>query len=458
MKVIILGAGQVGYSIARALSLEDNDVCMVDQSPEFLKRMGDAIDIQPIIGQASYPDVLEKAGAAHADLIVAVTGSDEVNLVACQVAHALFNVKTKIARVRAQNYLSSSSSELFVEKHLSINHIISPEVEIAKTIHRSIGVVGSFNVVSLMDDAIKAVGLRCPAKAPILNTPLRFLPSSFPQLNFCVLCITRSDKTFIPDGDDQIFPQDEVYILVEKNQLQDVTRALGLHEGEGNDVLIAGGGHIGLALAKNLETSSHLMCKIIERHQGQAELAARTLSKTEVLCGDVLDFNVLKEANVSSVHTMVSVTNDDKVNVLAALLAKRQGAQRTMTLLNNADYASFVSSLGVDAIINPKSITVSTILQHIRQGRIRGLHAIRGDFAEIIDAEARETSLAVGIKIGDMNRSDHILVAILKRNDQLIFMPTPHTLIRINDRLIVLAKKAAVQKVEKLFSLRAGYL
>lgn len=457
MRVIVLGAGQVGYSIARALSLEDNDVCMVDQSPEFLKRVGDSLDIQPIVGHASYPDVLEKAGAAQADLIVAVTGSDEVNIVACQVANALFQVKTKIARVRAQNYVSSASSDLFIEKNLSIDHIISPEVEIAKAIHRSLGVVGAFNVISLLDDSLKAVGLRCPAKAQLLNTPLRLLPSSFPHLNFCVLCITRGDKIFMPDGDDQLIPNDEIYLLVEANQLQDVTRALGLNQGEGTHVLIAGGGHIGLALAKNLQVSPHLTCKMIERNPLQAELAARTLLKTEVLCGDALDFNVLKEANVASTQTIVCVTNDDKVNVLAALLAKRQGAERAMTLLNNEAYGSFIASLGVDAIINPKSITVSTILQHIRQGRIRGMYAIRGDFAEIIDAEARETSLVVGMRVSDVAHRDHIMVAVLKRDNQMIFMPSPHTLIRINDRLIMIAKKVSIKKIEKLFSMRSGY-
>lgn len=197
---------------------------------------------------------------------------------------------------------------------------------------------------------------------------------------------------------------------------------------------------------------------MIEWNSGQAEIAARTLLKTEVLCGDALDFNVLKEANVASTQTMVCVTNDDKVNVLAALLAKRQGAERAMTLLNNEAYSSFVASLGVDAIINPKSITVSTILQHIRQGHIRGMYAIRGDFAEVIDAEARETSLAVGMKIGDVARHDHIMVAVLKRENHMIFMPSPHTLIRINDRLIMISNKISIKKIERLFSMRSGYV
>ncbi|MBX9977292.1 MAG: Trk system potassium transporter TrkA, partial [Alphaproteobacteria bacterium] len=389
MKVIVLGAGQVGYSIARYLSSEDNDVSVIDNSPDLLKKIGDSMDIQPIVGHASHPNVLEEAGAAHADLMIAVTGSDEVNIVACEVANALFNVKTKIARIRSQNYISPYFAHLFSQKHIAIDHIISPELEIAKSISRSIRVMGAFNVISLIEDKIKCIGIRCTQRAPILNTPLRLLPTSFPNLPMAVLCITRGDKVFIPDGDDQILVGDEVYMLVEAEHLPDITAAYGFSDGDGRRILLTGAGNIGLSLAKELEQQPGIICKVIERSPVYAERAARELQYSEVLCGDGLSFDVLKEANAAATETAVCVTDDDKVNVLAALLAKRQGAKRSMALLNNMSYASFVSSLGIDAIINPKSITVSTILQHIRQGRIRAIYAIRNDFAELIDAEAR---------------------------------------------------------------------
>lgn len=458
MKVIVLGAGQVGYSIAKYLSLEENNVSVIDNSPHLLRKIGDSLDIQPIVGEASHPDVLQRAGAENADLMIAVTGSDEVNIVACEVAQALFHVKTKIARIRAQNYIRPDWSHLFSKKHIAIDHIISPEVEIAKSISRSIRVMGAFNVISLMDDRIKSIGIRCPKQAPILNTPLRFLASTFPKLTLSILCITRGEKVFIPDGDDQILAGDEVYILIDTEQMREVTAVFGFSDFEGRRILIMGAGNIGLSLAKELESHAGIQCKMIERNPERAEMAANHLKNTEVLCGDALDFNVLKEANTIATETVVSITEDDKVNTLSSLLAKRLGAKRAMCLLNNMAYGGFVSSLGVDAIINPKSITVSTILQHIRQGRIRGIHSIRNDFAELIDAEARETSLAVGLSVGDVNINGQIMVAALLRDDQITFLPSSNTFIRIDDRLIVIAAKASIKKIEKLFALRSGYL
>ncbi len=457
MKVIVLGAGQVGFSIAKYLSLEDNDVSVVDNSPDLLKKIGDTIDIQPIIGHASHPSVLEQAGASeHVDLMIAVTGSDEVNIVACEVANALFNVKTKIARIRSQNYISPYCTNLFTQKHIAIDHIISPELEIAKSISRSIRVMGAFNVISLMNDRIKSIGLRCPQRAPILNTPLRLLPSSFPKLPFAVLCITRGDKLFVPNGDDQILAGDEVYILTETGQIHNITAAFGSNDSDGRCILIMGSGNIGLSLARELEQQPDILCKVVERNIKRAEIAARELQKTEVLCGDALDYAVLREANAAATETAVSITDDDKVNILSALLAKRSGAKRSMCLLNNMAYSSFVTSLGVDAIINPKSITVSTILQHIRQGRIRATYPICNDFAEMIEVEARESSLAIGLSIGDIHIDGQIIVAALVRNDEVSFLPSPNTFIRIDDRLVITAVKASIKKIEKLFALRSS--
>lgn len=459
MKVIVLGAGQVGYSIARYLSHEDNDVSVVDHSPELLRKIGDVMDVQPVLGHASHPDVLERAGAEQADLVIAVTGSDEVNITACEVVHSLFQVRTKIARIRSQHYLNPSYSNLFSPQHLAIDHIISPESEIATSISRSLQIVGAFSVISLADDTMKSLGLRCPQKAPILNTPLRRMASLFPKLNLSVLCITRGDKVFIPDGDDQLLAGDEIHLLIQSDQMRDVAAAFGFGENQGRRVLIIGAGNVGLSLANILENSeSGTLCKIIERNPKQAELAARQLKHSEVLCGDAMDNDVLREANPSSLETVVSVTDDDKVNILSSLLSKRLGSARSMALLNNMGLASFASSLGIDAVINPKSISVSTILQYIRQGRIRAIHSLRDDFAELIDAEARETTMAVGLSVGDINIPGQIMVAALLRDDECLFLPGKSTFIRMNDRLILIATKAAVHKIEKLFALRSGYL
>jgi len=459
MKVIVLGAGQVGYSIARYLSHEENDVSVIDQSPDLLKKIGDILDVQPVIGHASHPDVLERAGARDADLLIAVTGSDEVNITACEIGQSLFQIRTKIARIRSQNYLNPDYPMLFSPHHLAIDHIISPESEVALSISRSLQIMGAFNVISLVEGNIKSIGLRCPQKAPILNTPLKRIPTLFRKLNLSVLCITRGDKVFIPDGDDQLLANDEIHILIQSDQLRDVIAAFGFSSSETRRVLIVGAGNIGLNLAHLLEQPElNTSCKIIERNPKQAELAARQLKYSEVLCGDAMDNDVLKEATPESIETVVSITEDDKVNILSSLLAKRLGATRSTALLNNMSLASFASSLGVDAVINPKSISVSTILQYIRQGRIRAIHSLRDDFAELIDAEARETTMAVGLSVGDINIEGQILVAALIRDDEYLFLPPPSTFIRMNDRLILIATKTSIRKIEKLFALRSGYL
>lgn len=458
MKVVILGAGQVGSSIARYLAFEENDVSVVDHNPDILKKIGDTLDIKPVIGFASHPDTLEQAGAKDADLLIAVTASDEVNIVACEVAHSLFNVRTKVARIRSQHYLAPFWSHLFSPHHIAIDHIISPELEVAKSIAKSIQVTGAFHVISLADEDLRSIGIRCPAKAPILNTPLRRISGLFPNLGLSILCITRQGKVFIPDGDDQLLHGDEIHILTRSEQAQEIAQAFGYGEQESRRILILGGGNIGLSLAKSLETGTHAMsAKLIERSPKRAEMAARELLHTEILCGDGLDNDVLKEANVSTCEAVISVTDDDRVNMLSSLLGKSMGARRAMALLNNMGQANFASSLGVDSIINPRSITVSTILQHIRQGRLHSIHSIRDDFAELIEAIARESSAVVGLSIGDIMIPGEILVAGLLRDDDIIFMPNKNTFIRIDDKLILMSTKAAIKKVEKLFAPRAGY-
>lgn len=458
MKVVILGAGQVGYSIARYLAHDENDVAVVDHDADILKKIGDALDIRPVLGFASHPETLEHAGAQDADLIVAVTGSDEVNIVACEVANSLFHTRTKVARIRSQHYLHPSWSNLFSPHHISIDYIISPEIEIAKSISKSIEVSGAFHIISLSDDRMKSIGLRCPAKAGILNTPLKFFPNLYPKLKIAVLCITRADKVFIPDGDDQLLAGDEIHILVDSAQTEELTEAFGFSYGEGKRVLIMGGGNIGLSLAKCIEESaSGISAKLIERNSRHAERAAKQLKHTEILCGDGLDNDVLREANVSTCEAVISVTDDDKVNILSALLAKRMGAKRSMALLNNMGQASFAASLGLDAIINPRAITVSTILQHIRQGKLQSIHSIRDDFAELIEGEARESSTVVGLSVGDIQISGEIMVAAIIREGEMHFLPPKNTFIRIEDRLILIATKSSMRKVEKLFALRSGY-
>lgn len=458
MKVIILGAGQVGYNIARYLASEENDITVVDQSTDLLRKIGDKIDIQPVVGFASHPDILQQAGAANADLLIAVTGSDEVNIVACQIAHSLFNVDMKIARIRHQSYLNPIWSDLFHSKHLAIDVVISPEIEVARAISRSTQIVGAFDVISLIGDKVKAIGVRCAEKSPIINTPLRLLPGLFPKLNLAVICISREDTVFIPSGDDKLLVNDEVYFIAEQKDINAAMEAFDFYDQGNRRILIVGSGSIGQALASEIEnTQPEVNIKIIEKDHARAESAARHLKRAEVLCGDALDYEILAEANVQNSETVVCVTDDDKVNILAALLAKRHGGGRALSLLNNMSYSSLVTSLGVDAVISPRSITVSKILQHVRQGKVRSVHSLGDGYAEIIEAETQETSHIIGLSISDITIKGSIMVAALIRGNDFILCPSK-TIIRTGDRLVVIAAKESVKKVEKLFSVRPSYL
>ena len=458
MKVVILGAGQVGYNIARYLAIEDNDVTIVDKSPELLKKISDTLDVQPVVGYASHPDVLEKAGLQNADLLIAVTASDEVNMVACEIANSLFNVDKKIARIRNQSYLDQGWVNLFSPTHLAIDYVISPEVEVAKAINRSIRVLGAFDLISLVTGDLKIIGLRCTQQTQMLNTPLRFLPNLFPKLDFAVASIYRNGKLFVPAGNEKLLIGDEVYLLVHRDKLTQLVEEFSYSDNFGRKLVIMGGGSIGLTLAMEIEKAfENISLMIIEKNPERAEYVARQLTKATVLCGDVLDVEILNEANIAEADTVVSVTEDDKVNILSALLAKKQGAARTMTLLNTIDYSSLVTSLGVDAVISPNAITVSTILQYVRQGQIHSVHSLRDGEVEIIEAEAQETSNVIGLTMEDINIRGKILVAALNRGDQSYILPTKTT-VRVGDRIILSVSEDAVNKVERLFTTRPSYL
>jgi trk system potassium uptake protein len=458
MKVVILGGGQVGFNIARYLSGEDNDITIVDQSSELLRKLSDSIDIQPIVGHASHPDVLERAGLHEADLLIAVTASDEINIVACEVANSLFSVPKKIARIRNKSYLAPSLHWLFNHDRLSIDHIISPENEVAQSISRSLQITGAFDVKSINHDDVKIVGIRCDHPSIILNTPLKFIPSLFANLEFVIACIYRRGTLFIPTSEEKIFLDDEIYLIAHQQYIPEIMNHIHQNSLHGKRTLIVGAGNIGLGLAQEMEeTDFQKTIKIIERNGQRAEFVAHQLRQTEILCGDALDSEILAEANIHETDTVVCVTEDDKVNILAALLAKQEGAKRTLILLNNMDYAALVMSLGVDAIISPHAITVSTILQYVRQGQIRTVHSLKDGKVEIIEAEAKETTNVVGLTLEDITIRGQIEVAGLYRNDQFSIMPGKAT-IRVGDRLILVVKGTAISKIEQLFAQKPGYL
>ncbi|CCG07843.1 Trk system potassium transporter TrkA [Pararhodospirillum photometricum] len=458
MKVIICGAGQVGFSIGRYLAAENNDVTIIDQRPDLIRQVTDALDVQAILGHASLPNVLEAAGAADADMLIAVTHADEVNMVACQVAHSLFNVPTKMARVRNQSYLQAHWANLFSRENMPIDVIISPEIEVARAVTRRLLVPGAMDVIPLANDRVRLMGVRCTEKTPVVHTPLRQLTQLFPDLNIVVVGIVRNGRANVPSADDQMLPGDEVYFVVASDRTERALSAFGHEEGAARRVLVLGGGNIGLFLAQALERDfPQVTVKVIEANGERAQWVAKTLSgRTTVLMGDARDPDLLLEAGVAQTEAVIAVTNEDETNVLASLLAKRHGCQRTITLVNKSTYNSLVSALGIDVAVNPRAITVSKILQHVRRGRIHSVHSLHEGYGELIEADALETSPLVGKPLKEANLPAGVLLGAIVRGDTVI-SPRATTVVQAGDRIILFATSAAIKKVEKLFSVRLEF-
>lgn len=457
MKVVICGAGQVGFHIARYLAGEGNDVTVVDQSPELIGKINDQLDVQAFVGHASHPDVLERAGAGDANMMIAVTFADEVNMIACQVAHSLFNIPTKIARIRQQSYLDPLWGNLFARDQLPIDVIISPEIEVARAIARRIRAPGAFDMIRMGDDKVRVIGVRCEDKCPIIHTPLRQLTSLFPDLRITILAIFRQEKMLIPSSDDQMLPGDEVYFISETDHVPRAMAVFGHDEKEAKRILVVGGGNIGTTLADELENSADgYSAKIIERDNAQARNVAELLPTTVVIKGDALDDEILEEAGIRNTEAVVAVTDDDETNILCSLLCKRFGVDRAITLVNTNSYGPLITTLGIDVVVSPREITASTILQHVRRGRIRQVYSLRDGFAELIEAEAMETSPLVGEPLRDTKLPPGVMIGAIIRSDDVI-LPRPDTVIRAKDRVVLLAAAAAVKKMEKMFSVRLEY-
>lgn len=457
MKIIICGAGRVGTTIAKRLAEQRNDVTVIDRSVELTRTISETLDVRAISGHASDPDILDQANAADADMIVAVTQSDEVNMVACQVAHSLFDVPTKIARIRNQNYLRPIWADIFSRDNLPIDVVISPEIGVAHAIHHRIQVPGAFDIAPFSDDLVRVIGVVLTDDCPILDTPLRQLDALFPDLNITVMGIHRGGRTIVPSADDLMLVGDRVYFAVETVQLSRALAVFGLEEKPINRVIIIGGGNVGRYLAADIiGNSDQIRVAVIEPDQGRANRVAELVPSAVVINGNALDADVLHEAGVADADIIVAVANDDEVNILGSLLAKRHGAKRAITLINNQTFAHLVGPLGIDIVIDPRDTTVSTILQEIRRGRIRGVYSLDAGRAEVLEAEALDTSPLVGRPVGKARLPDGIIFGAIIRDGRVI-LPRTNTVIQSRDRIIVFALQQAVSKVEQLFAVRLEF-
>lgn len=451
MRIIICGAGQVGFGIAERLAAEKNDVSVIDTSPELIHAIRDTLDVRGFVGHGSHPEVLEAAGAQNADMIIAVTLYDEVNIVACEVAHALFNVPMKIARIRAQSYLRPHYQDLFSREHLPIDVIISPEMEVGEMVLRRIALPGASDVVRFAENKIAMVAIECLEDCPVVHTPLAQLSELFPDLPSTVVGIIREDNLFIPHSGDQLQPGDIAYVVTTKEQVRRTLGLFGHEEQEATRIVIAGGGNIGLYVARTIEQrQSRTKIKIIESTRERAVTIADQLRRTVVLHGSALDQKLLMEADIQHADLMVALTNNDQVNILSGVMAKRLGCKANLVLINNPAYQDLTKSLGIDAYVNPGSVTVSRVLQHVRRGRIRAVHSVQRGAAEVIEAEALETSPLVGALLRDLDLPDGMRIGAIYRDGQVI-RPNGQSRIKPKDRVVIFALADAVRHVEQMF-------
>ncbi len=457
MKVIICGAGQVGWQIARHLASEKNDVTVVDNNADLVRRATDTLDVQGVAGFASYPDILDRAGARDADMIIAATYSDEVNMVTCQVAHSVFAIPRKIARLRSQSYLTAIYSDLYRRDHMPIDVVISPEREVAEAALQRLSAPTTFDTESFMDGKAQLLGIQLGEDCPVLNTPLRQLTDLFSTLRAIVVGIRREGTLFAPAPGDQLFTGDQVYVFAEAGDVGRTLEIFGKAPRKQERVVIVGGGNVGLTVAKELEAQPKRMrARVIEKSRARAENAADALERTIVLHGDGMDTALQAEANIDRADAILAVTDDDKTNLLASVRAKAAGCPMAICLVNDPSLVPLMAPLGIDAYINPRATTVSSILRHIRHGRVRGVYSIGDAEAEMIEAQVLNTSPISGKKISDIGFPEGVLIGAVQKNGQVI-KPTGNTRIDEGDVVAIFTMADDVPEVERLLQVSIDF-
>jgi len=458
MNIIICGAGRVGFTIAKILSEQGHSITIIDQSSEDIQKIDDLLDVKSIVGKGTYPSILEKANASEADMIIAVTRNDEINMLICQIAFSIFNVQKKIARIRSQDYLNPKFTRVYNKENLPIDVIISPEIEIAKSIQRKLEAPGALDNVPFADNKIRLVEILINDKCPIINIKLNDLTKKFPKLDANIMGVVRDDKFIILKKTDKIIKGDKAYVVINASQMKETLVAFGHNEKISNKILIIGGGNIGFNLAKNLEESfDSARVKIIEKNKERAEFIASELNNTIVINGDALDEEVLMEANLEEVQTVLALTNDDEDNLMVSVLVEKFtndkndiNEKRTMALINKPNYALLQSSLKIDDFIDPRMNTVSSILKHVHKGTVENAYSILNGEYEVIEAEIIESSELVNKELKNANLPDEIRIGAVLREKEVI-IPRSNFVFKKEDIIVLLAKKDFLHVVENMF-------
>jgi len=458
MNIIVCGAGRVGFTIAKLLSEQGHSITVIDQSSEDIQKIDDSLDVKAIVGKATYPSILEKANASEADMIIAVTRNDEINMLICQIAFSIFKVGKKIARIRSQDYLNPKFTKVYNKENLPIDVIISPEIEIAKSLQRKLEAPGALDNVPFANNKIRLLEILINDKCPLINIKLNELTKKFPKLDANIMGVVRNDKFIILKKNDVLLYNDKAYLIINASQMSETLKAFGHNEKISNKILIIGGGNIGFNLAKSLEeTFDSARVKIIEKNKERAEFIANELNNTIIINGNGLDEEVLLEANLDEVETVLALTNDDEDNLMVSVLVEKftkdkddLNDKRTMALINKPNYSLLQSSLKIDDIIDPRMNTVSCILKHIHKGTIENAYSISSGEYEIIEAEIIETSELINKELKNSNLPDEIRIGAILRAKEVI-IPRSNFVFRKEDIVVFLAKKDFLQVVENMF-------
>ena len=457
MKIIILGAGQVGSSLAENLTNEANDITVVDQREETLQALQDRLDLRTIAGHASHPDVLVRAGAEDADMLIAVTDSDETNMIACQVAYTIFHTPTKIARVRSLGYLRHE--KLFSQEALPIDVLISPEQLITDYIQRLIEHPGALQVLDFADGQVQLVGVKAYYGGPLVGHELRAIREHMPSIEARVAAIYRRGSPILPEGHTVIEADDEVFFVAATKNIRHVMSELRRLDNPYKRIMIVGGGNIGKRVAKALEKNYQV--KLIDHNAARSHALSNELSKTIVLLGDAADEELLLEENIEKTDVFCALTNDDEANILSSMLAKRLGARKVMTLINRAAYVDLIQSGDIDIAISPQQSTIGSLLTHVRRGDVVKVHALRRGAAEAIEAIAhgdKNTSKVVGRSIEELKLPSGTTIGAIVRNKEVIIVHHD-TVIESEDHVILfLVDKEKISDVERLFQVGITFI
>ena len=456
MRILILGAGQVGSTVAYSLAREEsNDITVVDRNTELLQDLQERLDIRTVCGHASHPDILHEAGADEADMVVAVTDSDETNMIACQVCYTLYRTPTKIARVRAAEYLNTP--QLFTQDALPVDMLISPEQLVVDYIRRLIQYPGALQVLDFAGGKVRLVAVQAYYGGALVGQELRNLKNHIPDVDTRVAAVYRRGQAILPHGDTVIEADDEVFFIAPRADIRSVINELRKLDKPIRRIIIAGGGNIGVRLAKALESTHQV--KLIERSRDRARDISEQLDKTIVLSGDAADEELLVEENIEATDVFCAVTNDEEANILSSMLAKRLGARKVLALINRPSYVDLVQSGDIDIAISPQQVTIGALLTHIRRGDVVMVHSLRRGAAEAIEAVAhgtRESSRVVGRTVEEIVLPQGATIGAVVRGDT-VMMAHHDTRIEADDHVILfLVNREHIRAVEKLFQVEAA--